>query len=125
MGVQFDLTGQVKQDQVFFAERFNSSCKEIEILKEEFKAIDQAAVRPKGHFFHNIFEADEVFDVEIWLVGEVVGCWVKVDVETTAARMLEVLDHSSTEGSLKHISFVAMTDLIDEINLASASWSHD
>ena len=104
VGVQFDLAGQVKQDEVLFAERFNSRCKEIEILKEEFEAINQAAVRPKGHFFHDIFEADEVFDIEIWLVGEVVSCWVKVDVETTTARMLEVLNHGSTEGSLDRLA---------------------
>ena len=62
--VQFNLAWQVEEDEVLFAERLNGSGEEIEVLEEEFEAIDQAAVRAKGHLFHDIFEADEVFDVE-------------------------------------------------------------
>jgi hypothetical protein len=79
------LAWQVEEDEVLFAERLNGSGEEIEVLEEEFEAIDQAAVRSKGHLFHDIFEADEVFDVEIRFIGEVIGCGVKVDVEATSA----------------------------------------
>ena len=46
------------------------------------EAVDQPAVGPQMHLFHDIFQRYQVLDVEVWLVGKVFGGGVEVDVET-------------------------------------------
>jgi len=46
------------------------------------ETIYQPAIRSQAHFFHNILERYELFDVQVWLIGKVFGCWVEVDIET-------------------------------------------
>jgi len=46
------------------------------------EAIDETTVRPEAHLLHDIFQGDEIFDVEIWLVDELLRCWVEIDVKT-------------------------------------------
>ena len=69
------------------------------------KAVDEPAVRPQRHFFHDIFEGDEVFDVEVGLVGEVFGGGVEVDVEAGAFVEAEMLDQGGAEGCLAVVGF--------------------
>lgn len=46
------------------------------------EAVDESAVRTEPYLFHDIFERDEIFDVDVGLVGEIFGGRVEVDVET-------------------------------------------
>ena len=46
------------------------------------KAVDQSPVGPQALLFHDIFEGDELFDVEVRFIGKVLSGRVKVDIET-------------------------------------------
>jgi hypothetical protein len=98
--VELDLAGHVDDDEVFFGERIECFGKEVEVLEQELKTVDESAVGPEPHFFHHIFERYEVFDVEVGFVGEVFGGGVEVDVEAGAAVGLEVIDEGGAEGGL-------------------------
>lgn len=41
----------------------------------------QPPVWPQSHFFHDILEGDQVFDVKIRLIAEVLSGRIKVDVK--------------------------------------------
>jgi len=90
VGVELDLTRHVDDDEVFFGEGIEGFGEEVEVLEEEFEAVDQAAVGAEAHFLHDIFEGDEIFDVKIGLVGEVFGGGVEIDVEAGAPVVAEV-----------------------------------
>jgi len=45
------------------------------------EAVDQPAIRTKPYLLHDVFERNEIFDVDVGLVGEVLGGRVEVDVE--------------------------------------------
>ena len=51
------------------------------VYHDVLEAIDQAPIGTQSHLFHYIFQGDEVFDVQIWFVGEIFCCRIKVDVE--------------------------------------------
>ena len=46
------------------------------------KAVDQSPVGSETLFLHDIFEGDELFDVEVRFIGKVLSGRVKVDIET-------------------------------------------
>ena len=46
------------------------------------KAVDQSPVRSQAHLLHDIFQGDELFDVEVRFIGKVLSGRVKVDIET-------------------------------------------
>ena len=62
------------------------------LLAYLLEAVDQPAVRPQRHFFHDVFERDEVFDVQVRLVGKVFRGRIEVDVEARALVQAQVLD---------------------------------
>jgi hypothetical protein len=51
-------------------------------LEQVLEAVNETTVRSILKLFHHILQADEVLDVDIWLVCEVFGCWIQVDIET-------------------------------------------
>jgi hypothetical protein len=98
MRVQLNLAGHVEHDQVVLGDLLERVRQEVEVVHEELEAVDEAAVGPEGHFFHDIFQADEVFDVEVGLEGEGLGGGVEVYVEAGPLVVLEVLDEGGAEG---------------------------
>jgi hypothetical protein len=64
------------------------------------EAVDEAAVGAQPYLIHDVGERDEVFDVDVGLVGEVFGRRVEVDVEAGALVVPEVLDEGRAEGRL-------------------------
>lgn len=64
------------------------------------EAVDEPAVGAQPYLFHDVLERDEVFDVDVGLVGEIFGRRVEVDVEAGALVVPEVLDESRAEGRL-------------------------
>jgi len=64
------------------------------------EAVDEAAVGAQPYLVHDVGERDEVFDVDVGLVGEVFGRRVEVDVEAGALVVPEVLDEGRAEGRL-------------------------
>jgi len=64
------------------------------------EAVDEAAVGAQPYLIHDVGERDEVFDVDVGLVGEVFGRRVEVDVEAGALVAPEVLDEGRAEGRL-------------------------
>ena len=52
------------------------------------------------HLLHDIFEGDEVFDVEVGLEREVLGGGIEVDVEAWAFDDAEMFDEGEAEGCL-------------------------
>ena len=46
------------------------------------KAIDQSPVGSQTLLLHDIFEGDELFDVEVRFIGKVLSGGVKVNIET-------------------------------------------
>lgn len=92
MGVEFDLARHVDYDEVFFGQGVQGVAEPAEVLEEELEAVDEAAVGAEAHFFHHVFEGDEIFDVEVGFVGEVFGGGVEVYVEAGTTVVLEVGD---------------------------------
>jgi hypothetical protein len=98
MCVKLDLSRHIEHDQVVVGNFFERVGQEVEVLHQELEAVYQAAVGAKAHFFHDIFEADQVFNVEVRLKCEVFGGGVEVYVETWALVVLKVLDEAGAEG---------------------------
>ena len=46
------------------------------------KAVDQSPVGSQALLLHDIFEGDELLDVEVRFIGKVLSGGVKVDIET-------------------------------------------
>ena len=68
------------------------------------KAFDQSPVRSQAHLFHGILEGDEVFDVEVWCIGKVLGGRVKVDIEARSFIETKVLYQGGAKGGLLVLS---------------------
>lgn len=85
MGIKFDLAGHVEDDEVLFCNGVEGLFEEGEVLHEELEAVNQAAVGPELELVHDIFDGDEVADVEVWGVLEGLGGGVEIDVEARAA----------------------------------------
>jgi hypothetical protein len=98
MGIQLNLAGHIKHNQVIFGDLLERIRQPVQVLEQELEAVDQTAVGAQRHLFHDIFEGDEVFDVEVGLEGEVLGGGIEVYIETGAFVVLEVLDDGGAEG---------------------------
>jgi hypothetical protein len=90
--IELDLPGHVKDDQVLLGDFFERVRQEVEVFQQELKTVYQAPVGAQAHLLHDIFEADQVFDVDVRLEGEVFGGRVEIDIEARALVVLEVLD---------------------------------
>jgi hypothetical protein len=98
MCIQLDLPGHIEYYQIVLCNLLQRISQEVEVLHQELETIYQPAIGSKLHFLHDIFEADQVFDVEVGLEGEVFGGGVEVHVEARALAVLEVLDEGGAEG---------------------------
>ena len=50
-------------------------------IVDVLEAVDEPAVRTQPYLFHDVFERDEIFDVDVGLIDEIFGRRVEVDVE--------------------------------------------
>lgn len=101
MCIEFDLSGHIEDDEVFFSQRFKRLGQPIEIVHEKLEAVDEPAIGPEANLFHSIFERDELFDVEIGLVLKGLGSWIEVDVKGGAAVELQMGDEGGAKGGLE------------------------
>lgn len=79
--VQLNLARHVKDDKVLLRQRVEALGQEVEILHQELEAVDESTVGPQAHFFHDILERDEIFNVQVGLVLKGFGGRVEIDVE--------------------------------------------
>ena len=100
MCIELYLSRHINNDHVLFRKRLDGFMQEIQILHEKFKAIDQPPVRAKMHLLHDIFEGDEVFDVEVGLEREVLRSGIEVDVEAWTFDDAEMFNEGEAEGCL-------------------------
>src|SRR5690606_29407345 len=63
----------------------------------------QPAVGTEAHLIHDIFEGNELLNVDIGLVLDRLGRRVKVDVLTCSLRSTQVLDQSCAECGLERV----------------------
>ena len=95
------MTRHIDDDQIVFGEVVECFGKEVEVLKQEFEAVDKTAVRAESHLVHDIFKRDEFFDVKVGFVSEFFGGRVEVDVEVRTAGGLEMGYEGGAEGGLE------------------------
>jgi hypothetical protein len=82
------LAWHIDHNEVFFGQGIYGFCDKVEVLEEEFEAVDEAAVGAESHFFHDIGEGDKIFDIEVRLMGEVFSGRVEVDIEAWSSVVL-------------------------------------
>jgi len=56
------------------------------------EAVDQSAIRAQANFLHDIFQGDEILDIQVWLIDKIFRRRIKIYVEAGTLVIPQVLN---------------------------------